>query len=162
MQGFDYDRIQRFVVIIGVVAVAALWLAEESGLLMVAPPAQKSMQQAAASDGMPLTPLSRLVLQGVIPGSGSAPGIAILAEVGKQPQLVQEGAPYNDDIRVERVMPDHVVLRRKGDSLPIALPLTTLPGVIAPDGHKPPARRPEAAPAPAGEGARSVEKSDKT
>lgn len=74
------------------------------------------------------------------------PGVAILAEVGKQPQLVQEGAPYNDDIRVERVLPDHVVLRRKGDSLPIALPLTTLPGVITPDAPKPPARRPEAAP----------------
>lgn len=162
MQGFDYDRIQRFVVIIGVVAVAALWLAEETGLLMVAPPAQKTLLQAAAADGMPLTPLSRLVLQGVIPGSGSAPGIAILAEVGKQPQLVQEGAPYNDDIRVERVMPDHVVLRRKGDSLPIALPLTTLPGVTAPDGHQPPARRPEAAPRPSENGARSVEKSDKT
>ena len=162
MQGFDYDRIQRFVVIIGVVAVAALWLAEETGLLMVAPPAQKTLLQAAAADGMPLTPLSRLVLQGVIPGSGSAPGIAILAEVGKQPQLVQEGAPYNDDIRVERVMPDHVVLRRKGDSLPIALPLTTLPGIIAPDGQEPPARRPEAAPGPSREGARSVEKSDKT
>ena len=162
MQGFDYDRIQRFVVIIGVVAVAALWLAEESGLLMVAPPAQKTLLQAAAADGMPLTPLSRLVLQGVIPGSGSAPGIAILAEVGKQPQLVQEGFPYNEDIRVERVMPDHVVLRRKGDSLPIALPLTTLPGVTAPDGHQPPARHPEAAPRPSENGARSVEKSDKT
>jgi hypothetical protein len=35
-------------------------------------------------------------------------------------------------------MPDHVVLRRKGDSLPIALPLTVLPGVTAPDGQKPP------------------------
>ena len=57
MQGFDYDRIQRFVVIIGVAAVAALWLAEETGLLMVAPPIQKSMLQAAAPDGVPLTPL---------------------------------------------------------------------------------------------------------
>ena len=63
---------------------------------------------------------------------------------------------------VERVMPDHVVLRRKGDSLPIALPLTTLPGVTAPDGHQPPARPPEAAPRPSENGARSVEKSDKT
>ena len=157
MQGFDYVRIQRFVVIIGVAAVAALWLAEESGLLMVAPPVQKSMLQAASPDGVPLTPLSRLVLQGVIPGSGSAPGIAILAEVGKRPQLVQEGAPYNDDIRVERVMPDHVVLRRKGDSLPIALPLTVLPGV-----QKPPERQPKAAPRPPENGAQSVEKSDKT
>ena len=162
MQGFDYDRIQRFVVIIGVAAVAALWLAEETGLLMVAPPAQKTLLQAAAADGMPLTPLSRLVLQGVIPGSGSAPGIAILAEVGKQPQLVQEGAPYNDDIRVERVMPDHVVLRRKGDSLPIALPLTVLPGVTAPGVPKPPERQPKAAPQPPENGAQSVEKSDKT
>ena len=68
----------------------------------------------------------------------------------------------DDDIRVERVMPDHVVLRRKGDSLPIALPLTTLPGVTAPDGHQPPARPPEAAPRPSENGARSVEKSDKT
>lgn len=162
MQGFDYDRIQRFVVIIGVAAVAALWLAEETGLLMVAPPIQKSMLQAAAPDGVPLTPLSRLVLQGVIPGSGSAPGIAILAEVGKHPQLVQEGAPYNDDIRVERVMPDHVVLRRKGDSLPIALPLTVLPGVTAPGVQKPPERQPKAAPRPPENGAQSVEKSDKT
>ena len=162
MQGFDYDRIQRFVVIIGVVAVAALWLAEETGLLMVAPPVQKSMLQAASPDGVPLTPLSRLVLQGVIPGSGSAPGIAILAEVGKRPQLVQEGAPYNDDIRVERVMPDHVVLRRKGDSLPIALPLTVLPGVTAPGMQKPSERQPKAAPRPPENGAQSVEKSDKT
>lgn len=162
MQGFDYDRIQRFVVIIGVAAVAALWLAEESGLLMVAPPVQKSMLQAASPDGVPLTPLSRLVLQGVIPGSGSAPGIAILAEVGKRPQLVQEGAPYNDDIRVERVMPDHVVLRRKGDSLPIALPLTVLPGVTAPGMQKPSERQPKAAPRPPENGAQSVEKSDKT
>ena len=162
MQGFDYDRIQRFVVIIGMVAVAALWLAEETGLLMVAPPAQKSMLQAAAPDGVPLTPLSRLVLQGVIPGSGSAPGIAILAEVGKRPQLVQEGAPYNDDIRVERVMPDHVVLRRKGDSLPIALPLTVLPGVTAPGMQKPSERQLKAAPRPPENGAQSVEKSDKT
>ena len=160
MQGFDYDRIQRFVVIIGVAAVAALWLAEETGLLMVAPPAQKSMQQAASPDAVPLTPLSRLVLQGVIPGAGSAPGIAILAEVGKHPQLVQEGFPYNDDIRVERVMPDHVVLRRKGDSLPIALPLTILPGVS--DGQKPPALQHDAAPQPSKRGAHSVEKSDKT
>lgn len=162
MQGFDYDRIQRFVVIIGVAAVAALWLAEETGLLMVAPPVQKSMLQAASPDGVPLTPLSRLVLQGVIPGSGSAPGIAILAEVGKRPQLVQEGAPYNDDIRVERVMPDHVVLRRKGDSLPIALPLTVLPGVTAPGMQKPSERQPKAAPRPPENGAQSVEKSDKT
>ena len=162
MQGFDYDRIQRFVVIIGVAAVAALWLAEASGLLMVAPPIQKSMLQAASPDGVPLTPLSRLVLQGVIPGSGSAPGIAILAEVGKHPQLVQEGAPYNDDIRVERVMPDHVVLRRKGDSLPIALPLTVLPGVTAPGMQKPSERQPKAAPRPPENGAQSVEKSDKT
>ncbi|MBP6801310.1 MAG: Type secretion system protein [Pseudomonadota bacterium] len=162
MQGFDYDRIQRFVVIIGVAAVAALWLAEETGLLMVAPPIQKSMLQAAAPDGVPLTPLSRLVLQGVIPGSGSAPGIAILAEVGKHPQLVQEGFPYNEDIRVERVMPDHVVLRRKGDSLPIALPLTVLPGVTAPDGQKPPDGHPEATPRPPENGTQSVEKSDKT
>lgn len=162
MQGFDYDRIQRFVVIIGVAAVAALWLAEETGLLMVAPPVQKSMLQAASPDGVPLTPLSRLVLQGVIPGSGSAPGIAILAEVGKRPQLVQEGAPYNDDIRVERVMPDHVVLRRKGDSLPIALPLTVLPGVTAPGMQKPSERQLKAAPRPPENGAQSVEKSDKT
>lgn len=162
MQGFDYDRIQRFVVIIGVAAVAALWLAEETGLLMVAPPVQKSMLQAASPDGVPLTPLSRLVLQGVIPGSGSAPGIAILAEVGKRPQLVQEGAPYNDDIRVERVMPDHVVLRRKGDSLPIALPLTVLPGVTAPGMQKPSERPLKAAPRPPENGAQSVEKSDKT
>ena len=121
-----------------------------------------AMLQAASPDGVPLTPLSRLVLQGVIPGSGSAPGIAILAEVGKRPQLVQEGAPYNDDIRVERVMPDHVVLRRKGDSLPIALPLTVLPGVTAPGMQKPSERQPKAAPQPPENGAQSVEKSDKT
>ena len=157
MQGFDYDRIQRFVVLIGIVAVAALWLAEESGLLMVAPPAQKPALSAATLDAPPLAPLSRLVLQGVIPPSGTAPGIAILAEVGKPPQFVQEGAPYNEDIIVERVQPDHVVLRRKGDGLPIALPLTVLPGLE--QLHTAP---PAAGPRPPKNEAGSVEKSDKT
>lgn len=157
MQGFDYDRIQRFVVIIGMVAVAALWLAEETGLLMVAPPAPKPTAQAATPDGLPLAPLSRLVLQGVIPPSGTAPGIAILAEVGKPPHFVQEGTPYNADIIVERVLPDHVVLRRKGDGLPIALPLTVLPGVEQLD-SAPPA----AGPRPPKGNSNSVEKSDKT
>ena len=100
---------------------------------------------------------SRLVLQGVIPPSGTAPGIAILAEVGKPPHFVQEGTPYNEDIIVERVLPDHVVLRRKGDGLPIALPLTVLPGVEQLD-SAPPA----AGPRPPKGHSNSVEKSDKT
>ena len=87
---------------------------------------------------------------------------AILAEVGKPPHFVQEGTPYNEDIIVERVLPDHVVLRRKGDGLPIALPLTVLPGVTAPDGQKPPDGHPEATPRPPENGTQSVEKSDKT
>lgn len=157
MQGFDYDRIQRFVVIIGMVAVATLWLAEETGLLMVAPPARKPALQAATLDGPPLAPLSRLVLQGVIPPSGAAPGIAILAEVGKPPQFVQEGSPYNEDIIVERVLPDHVVLRRKGDGLPVALPLTVLPGI-----EQPPSASPAVGPRPPTSPPGSVEKSDKT
>ena len=91
------------------------------------------------------------------PGSGSAPGIAILAEVGKPPHFVQEG-PYNDDIIVGAVMPDHVVLRRRA----------TACRSPCPDGaarrHAPAwtAARGRPRPRPPENGAQSVEKSDKT
>ena len=55
------------------------------------------------------------------------------------------------------MLPDHVVLRRKGDGLPIALPLTVLPGVEQLD-SAPPA----AGPRPPKGNSNSVEKSDKT
>ena len=95
-----------------------------------APQAMPAPAQATTPPA-PAAPAPAPALQGVIAGSGSAPPVALLAEAGKRPVLVPEGASFGEDIRVERVMPDHVVLRRKGDSLPIALPLTTLPGVTA-------------------------------
>ena len=44
--------------------------------------------------------------------------------------LVPEGAAFNDDLRVERVMPDRVVLRQRSSGAPIVLPLSLMPGDV--------------------------------
>ncbi len=126
MNGFDFSRLPRILLTVGVIAVAGLWIAEEAGLLEVAPPLD------ARSADLPLaTPLPvRVVLQGVIAGDRNTPGVAILAEVGRRPVLVPEGAAFSEDLRVERVMPDRVVLRQRSSGAPIVLPLSLMPGDI--------------------------------
>lgn len=124
MNGFDFSRLPRILLTLGVMTVAGLWIAEEVGLLEVAEPAD------ARSADLPLaTPLPvRVVLQGVIAGDRNTPGVAILAEAGRRPVLVPEGAAFSEDLRVERVMPDRVVLRQRSSGAPIVLPLSLMPG----------------------------------
>lgn len=127
MNGFDFRRLPRILLTLGVIAVAGLWIAEEAGLLEIAPPA------GAHSADLPLaTPLpTRIVLQGVIAGDRNTPGVAILAEAGRRPVLVPEGAAFNDDLRVERVMPDRVVLSQRSSGAPIVLPLSLMPADVS-------------------------------
>ena len=42
-----------------------------------------------------------------------------------------EGAYFNEDIRVERVLPDRVLLRLRGDAVPVVLPLSPQPAATA-------------------------------
>lgn len=129
MNGFDFKRLQKILLGIGVLAVSGLWIGEEMGLILVAsPPAPRAVEtwQAEAPAG--------LVLQGVIAGNDSAPGVAILAETGKRPVLVPEGASFNEDIRVDRVLADRVILRQRGVAAPVVLHLAPMSGgeAIAP------------------------------
>lgn len=128
MKWLDYDHIQRIVVIAGLAVVLGLWAAEDAGLLPVASPnlspgAAALPQLPGAAPTMP-----NLTLQGVIAGSGSAPPLALLAEAGKRPVLVPEGTSFGEDIRVERVLPDRVVLRWRGSNAPIVVRLSPAGG----------------------------------
>lgn len=127
MKWFDYDHVQRIVVIVGLAVVFGLWAAEDAGLILVASP------NAAPADGLPLQPGAAplppsLVLQGVIAGDGSAAPAALLAEAGRRPVLVPEGGAFNEDIRVDRVLRDRVVLHWRGSHAPIVVPLSPLAG----------------------------------
>ena len=65
-------------------------------------------------------------LQGVIVGARSAP-VAVLAEAGKAPLLVPEGALYSTEFRVEQVLSDRAVLRRQSDNGAITVMLGAAP-----------------------------------
>ena len=67
-QGFDYDRIQRIVVIAGMVVVFGLWLAEEAGLIRTAAPHASAVIPLSALPGLQSS-AEGLALQGVIAGS---------------------------------------------------------------------------------------------
>lgn len=126
MNGFDFNRVPRILLTLGVITVAGLWIAEEAGLLEIAPPAGAHPADLPLAIPLP----TRIVLQGVIAGDRSTPGVAILAEAGRRPVLVPEGAAFNDDLRVERVLPDRVVLRQRSSGAPIVLPLSLMPGDV--------------------------------
>lgn len=124
MNVFDFSRLPRILLTLGAMTVAGLWIAEEAGWLEVASPGE-----AYSADLLHPTPLpARVMLQGVIAGDRETPGVAILAETGKRPVLVPEGTAFSDDLRVERVMPDRVILRQLSSGAPIVLPLSLMPG----------------------------------
>ena len=129
MNGFDFKRLQKILLTVGVLAVAGLWIGEETGLILVASPPTPHVVEPRHAEAPP-----GLALQGVIAGNDSAPGVAILAETGKRPVLVPEGASFNEDIQVDRVLADRVILRQRGVATPIVLHLTPLSGgeAIAP------------------------------
>jgi hypothetical protein len=126
MNAFDFSRLPRILLTLGVVTVAGLWIAEEAGWLKIATPMDALPTDPRVSEPLPV----RVTLQGVIAGDQNTPGIAILAEAGKRPLLVPEGAPFNDDLHVERVMPDRVVLRQRSSGAPIVLALSLMPDDI--------------------------------
>lgn len=128
MAGFNMVRLQRALLGLGALIVVGLWTAEEIGILHVAAP-----QQGSASLPV-LPPPPGLVLQATIPASGAAPGMAILADGNHPPVLVPEGAAFNDDLRVDRVLNDRVVLRHRGLDAPMVLIAGAVPvPAITPD-----------------------------
>lgn len=127
MNGFDFKRLQKILLSLGVLVVSVLWIGEEMGLLLVVNPSTPQFIERPQAD-----PPLGLVLQGVIIGNDSAPGVAILAETGKRPVLVPEGASFSEDILVDRVLADRVILLQRSTSTPIVLPLAPMAGGDAP------------------------------
>lgn len=126
MNAFCFGRTSHILLALGVLTVAGLWIAEEAGWLKVA----QQDGRVSAQEQLPVPLPVRVTLQGVIAGDESTPGIAILAEAGKRPLLVPEGASFNDDLQVEKVMPDHAVLRQRSSGVTIELPLSLMPGDV--------------------------------
>lgn len=142
MGGFDTVRLQRVLLALGALIVVGLWTAEETGILHVAAPPPGPSFEA-------LPPPPGLVLQATIPASGAAPGMAILADGEHPPVLVPEGAGFNDDLRVERVLNDRVVLRHRGLDAPMVLIVGGSPEPVFKPGSAP-SPRPTAQVAPGG------------
>ena len=94
------------------------------------PPQRESMagpaQPQPQSTDAPALDAPVPALQGVITGTGSAP-VAVLAEPGKAPLLVPEGAFYSTEFRVEQVLSDRAVLRRQRDNGAITVMLGAAP-----------------------------------
>ena len=123
MNGLGSPRLLTIVIIVA------------GGLIACSPrdePAPRPAPQAmpapaqATTPPAPAAPAPAPALQGVIAGAGSA-AVAVLAEPGKAPLPVPEGSLYSSEFRVERVQPDHVVLRRQSDGTLITLVPGTTP-----------------------------------
>lgn len=140
MKGFDYDYLQRIIVVAGLAVVLGLWAAEDAGLLPVTLQTPSSAATALPSLPGAAPVLPGLVLQGVVPASGGEPAMALLGEVGGHPRLVQEGARFNEDIRVDRILADRVVLHWRGSNAPVVVRLATA-GVDTPPPQPAPAPR---------------------
>ena len=105
-----------------------------------APPLQ-AMPAPAPAQPQPTNsaaPAPAPALQGVIAGARSAP-VAVLAEAGKAPLLVPEGALYSTEFRVEQVLSDRAVLRRQSDNGAITLVLGAAPAALGEALAAPPA-----------------------
>lgn len=118
MSGFDSSGVRRVLLGIGVLVVAGLWTAEEAGWIHMA-------GTEASEDDADLPPPAAealgLVAQGAIVGNGKVPGVAILSDNGRAPEMVSEGQAYHEDLRVERVLADRVILRQRDSNAPVVL-----------------------------------------
>ena len=123
MSRFDYRRVLRVGVVAGALLAVGIWIVEEEVVPQVAspPPAEFVAYDERPALSSVLQPGALPSLQGIIAGSGGAPGVAILAALGSGPSLVPEGELFNEDLRVERVRPDGVLLRRLSDNASVAL-----------------------------------------
>ena len=61
-------------------------------------------------------------LLGAMTGSGNKPGFAIISENGRPPVPVLEGEEFAPGVRLERVLPRAVELRRQGTTERLELP----------------------------------------
>ena len=123
MSRFDYRRVLRVGVVAGALLAVGIWIVEEEVVPQVAspPPAEFVVYDERPALYSALQPGALPSLQGIIAGSGGAPGVAILAALVSGPSLVPEGELFNEDLRVERVRPDGVLLRRLSDNASVAL-----------------------------------------
>ncbi|MBL0283411.1 MAG: hypothetical protein IPQ01_05605 [Zoogloea sp.] len=123
MSRFDYRRVLRVGVVAGALLAVGIWIVEEEVVPQVAspPPAEFVVYDERPALYSALQPGALPSLQGIIAGSDGAPGVAILAALVSGPSLVPEGELFNEDLRVERVRPDGVLLRRLSDNASVAL-----------------------------------------
>lgn len=140
MKGFDYDYLQRIIVVAGLAVVLGLWAAEDAGLLPVTLQTPSSAATVLPSLPGAAPALPGLVLQGVVPANAHEPAMALLGEAGGRPRLVQEGARFNEDIRLDRVLADRVVLHWRGSNAPVVVHLASI-GSDAPPPRPAPAPR---------------------
>ena len=122
MSRFDYRRVLRVGVVAGALLAVGIWTVDEEEPPRVAspPPAEFVVYDERPALSGVLQPGALPSLQGIIAGSEGAPGVAILAALVSGPSLVPEGELFNEDLRVERVRPDGVLLRRFPITAPVA------------------------------------------
>ena len=121
MSRFDYRRVLRVGVVAGALLAVGIWIVEEEVPQVASPPAEFVAYDERPALYSALQPGALPSLQGIIAGSDGAPGVAILAALVSGPSLVPEGELFNEDLRVERVRPDGVLLRRLSDNASVAL-----------------------------------------
>jgi len=121
MSRFDYRRVLRVGVVAGALLAVGIWIVEEEVPQVASPPAEFVVYDERPALYSALQPGALPSLQGIIAGSEGAPGVAILAALVSGPSLVPEGELFNEDLRVERVRPDGVLLRRLSDNASVAL-----------------------------------------
>lgn len=121
MSRFDYRRVLRVGVVAGALLAVGIWIVEEEVPQVASPPAEFVVYDERPALYSALQPGALPSLQGIIAGSDGAPGVAILAALVSGPSLVPEGELFNEDLRVERVRPDGVLLRRLSDNASVAL-----------------------------------------
>ncbi len=121
MSRFDYRRVLRVGVVAGALLAVGIWIVEEEVPQVAPRPAEFVVYDERPALYSALQPGALPSLQGIIAGSEGAPGVAILAALVSGPSLVPEGELFNEDLRVERVRPDGVLLRRLSDNASVAL-----------------------------------------
>ena len=73
-------------------------------------------------EGADAPPGSAIRLLGVVAAAGGRPGYAVMRLDAKQSLAVRSGEDLAPGIRLEKVFPDHVILRRNGVSETLAWP----------------------------------------
>lgn len=95
-------------------------------------PLSPSEPMQAAGQG---TAPDRFTLHGIIGETAGHTGAALIADGSAPPQLISEGGAIRPGVRLERVLPDRVLLRLEGISAPVELTLSvaanSAPDVLA-------------------------------